>query len=72
MLVLIFNKMTHIHTLVHTWQTHMRGHSIRLFDLFYMIDKSGDGLIDREELRDALEEIYSPGIPLSQVCACVV
>ena len=59
-------ELTGVGAIIRKLQAHMRLHSIRLFDLFTMIDKSGDGLIDRAELRGALEDIYSPGIPLSK------
>ena len=59
-------ELSGVGAIIRKLQAHMRNHSIRLFDLFTMIDKSGDGLIDKAELRHALEDIYSPGIPLSK------
>ena len=49
--------------LIRKLQRHMRLKGLRMFELFTMIDTSGDGLIDRNELRTALLDICRPPPP---------
>lgn len=47
--------------LLRALEAHMRDRGMRIFELFLMMDKSGDGLVDRDELMQALLNVTRPG-----------